>query len=239
MQRGPIGRYRRALTTALPGWALCSISFVGRQIGELLVHKSLADRAIATMKALGFRHLHQLDPVMDPRFKDRGLTTEENILRNVHACHYRFQQAASTPIPSARKWYLNAAARLTARFPALFTEVQAAQYQELRQRLLKAREARLQPPVSDASSEGSEYDPPSHSSDSTTDLATVDEEGFTTVTRKRKTPTSPSSTPTPATTPPSQLHARDTEGDTEKATLPPTSTPATARPGTTPTSPEI
>ncbi|CAN8066253.1 unnamed protein product [Agarophyton chilense] len=102
MRRGPIGRYRRAITTAIPPRLLHGISFVGRSIGELIVQDSIVDRTIVTMRALGFRHLPEIDPLWYTEAGDRlqarfpAVFTEEGVLHDQQLCK-QLQEQLTAP----------------------------------------------------------------------------------------------------------------------------------------------
>ncbi|CAN8066149.1 unnamed protein product [Agarophyton chilense] len=195
MKRGPIGKYRRAITTAIPPRTLYGISFVGRSIGELIVQESIVDRTIVTMRALGFRHLPNIDPVIDTRFHNRDLSTEDSIHRNASACAARYHRCTKTSNPVAKQWYTEAGNRLHARFPAIFTEEGQLHDQELRQQIQEQRPTTRDESLPGKNSHDPNYDPDEdQTSSSTTDASSPatpnveTENGFTLITRKRRRP---------------------------------------------------
>lgn len=108
--RGPIGHFKRALFECLPKWAVLSVSFIGASTAEILCHKTLVPRLIATMRLLRYRHL----PDYNPREARSG--TPEDMARSYKAaCYQRWHKlAASALSPACKSWYTSQAEALLA-----------------------------------------------------------------------------------------------------------------------------
>ena len=112
--RGPIGKLRRALRNALPKWAILSISFIGDSVTEILCHKALVQRLIATLKFMKFRHLKNYDPTSAVGDSD----DHQNTIQYRGSCYHRWMNASKKTYSEVCKtWYEKQAESLMARYP--------------------------------------------------------------------------------------------------------------------------
>ena len=112
--RGPIGKLRRALRNALPKWAILSICFIGDSVTEILCHKALVQRLIATLKFMKFRHLKNYDPTSAVGDSD----DHQNTIQYRGSCYHRWMNASKkTYSEVCKSWYETQAESLMVRYP--------------------------------------------------------------------------------------------------------------------------
>lgn len=98
--RGPKGEFRSLLLAehSLTRWALLGISFLGAGIAEIITHIPLADRLIAVMRLLGYRHLRQYQPdKSNPQETDSSaLRGKDQPTRAATSCARRWNTEVAT-----------------------------------------------------------------------------------------------------------------------------------------------
>ena len=114
LPRGPIGKLRRSLNKALPKWAVLNISFIGDSVTEILCHKPLVPRQVATVKLMKYRHLAKYDPTAAVGKDDNDSTT----IQYRGSCYHRWQNAAKKSYSVVcKEWYTKQAESLMVRYP--------------------------------------------------------------------------------------------------------------------------
>lgn len=107
--RGQKGVFRSHLVSghAVPRWALLSVWFFGDNIAEILTHRPLFDRLIASMHLLGYRHLRTFDPITGTLGRGQSspdITTKP--LPTAIECASRCtREMHTTRSPAAKEWY--------------------------------------------------------------------------------------------------------------------------------------
>ena len=100
--RVAISDLKKHLAKCLPRWSFLSISFISVNTAELLCHRPLKERLIATAKALGFRHAPAYDRCR-PRENDEDPSARANAMK---ACARRCAFLAfQAPAPAVSNWY--------------------------------------------------------------------------------------------------------------------------------------
>lgn len=96
---------------SLPTKALLVLSFIGTNMVEILCHKPLLNRLIATMKRIGFRYLESFDPM---KTSSKNLSHEQAIT----ACYRRWTQCgANTNNVHVKKFYQQSAKNIRSKHP--------------------------------------------------------------------------------------------------------------------------
>ena len=114
MPRGPIGKIRRTLCKALPKWSILNISFIGGSVTEILCHKPLVPRLIATLKLMRYSHLKTYDPTSSNGRGDKDPLT----IKYRAACYHRWSNAAKNTYSEVSKaWYTSHAEGLLSLYP--------------------------------------------------------------------------------------------------------------------------
>ena len=116
LPRGPIGKIRRTLSKSLPPSAILNISFIGNTVTEILCHKPLVPRLIATFKLLRFTHLRTYDPTIIVGRKD----DDPLAIKYRAACYHRWTNAAKKTISEVcAEWYTSKAQGLLVAYPKI------------------------------------------------------------------------------------------------------------------------
>lgn len=113
VQHGLIGHFIKCVLQpgALPSWACLAVSFIGSSSVEMLCHKPLTARLIATMKHIGFSHLPSYDP-----FKAR--TRSQLVEKIAKGCVRRYTRLADQcPVSSGKLFHKVKLSVLDSRYP--------------------------------------------------------------------------------------------------------------------------
>ena len=82
--RGPISTLKKSWKICLPRWEFLSVSFIGSATTEILCHRPLRERLIATLRMLGYRYAPRYDPCR-PRTDASG----EDLIKPLQQCARR------------------------------------------------------------------------------------------------------------------------------------------------------
>lgn len=136
VRRGPKGAFRYLLLAdhSLPRWALLGISFVGEGIAEIVTHRPLANRLVAVMRLLFYKHLWQYKPHDSHPSGHEGTECHKNSqpTKAILACARRWPTEIDTSrSPASRDWYRSSIDRLTLQFPKLKSSLQDIEARKL------------------------------------------------------------------------------------------------------------